>query len=513
MKPRTLLALICLVAAPVAALGILGLQVRADQDERLRRQVERVLVRDLESVAAGLNQLVAARQSVLTDALPQGSETADALRKRLRAHPQISAFFIMEAAGKLTYPNPKGGLATSERAFLERSQQLWNRRDLLAKPGEQGDQSANAGWYSWFYENGQHLMYWRRLASGQVVGAELDRMGLLADMVAFLPTSELPEERRRLLDARGEVVYQWGEYEPAESSRTTAKLALPAPLAGWALTSHLSGAAFEGRMDRNTTLSLWVGLAGLALALVVLALFLYWEQARDRREALQRVTFVNQVSHELKTPLTNIRMYAELLENKLDEEDVGARRDLDVIVGESQRLSRLINNVLGFARQTRGHLQINRQSVVPDDSIAQVLRAFGPALVRAEIKVETNLNAAKAVTIDPDLLGQVLANLVSNVEKYAASGGSLRVESHLRDDQLEIRVCDRGPGIPASFRGQLFDPFSRADNSLTEGVSGAGIGLALARELAELHGGGLRLEPSDIGANFVLELALKESNS
>ena len=112
------------------------------------------------------------------------------------------------------------------------------------------------------------VMEWgqRTLPNGQVVGAELDRMGLLADMVAFLPTSELPEERRRLLDARGEVVYQWGEYEPAESSRTTAKLALPAPLAGWALTSHLSGAAFEGRMDRSTTLSLWVGLAGLALA-------------------------------------------------------------------------------------------------------------------------------------------------------------------------------------------------------------------------------------------------------
>ncbi len=513
MKLRTLIALVCLVVAPVAALGILGLQVRADEEERLRRQVERVLVRDLETVAAGLNSLVQARQADLTDALPQGDERADELRKRLRAHPQISAFFVMEAKGKLTYPNPKGGLATSERAFLERSKQLWNRRDLLAKPGEDGGQSAESGWYSWFYENGQHLIFWRRQQDGRIVGAELDRMGLLADLVAYLPTGELSDERRRLLDARGEVVYQWGDYEPPPRGKATAKLALPAPLAGWMLTSHLSGAAFEGRMDEGTSLSLWAGLAGLALALIVLALFLYREQARERAEALQRVTFVNQVSHELKTPLTNIRMYAELLEQKLDEEDDGARRDLGVIVGESQRLSRLINNVLGFARQTRGHLQLRRRNTIPDDLITDVLRAFGPALERAGIEVETELNAKQPVSIDPDLLGQVLANLVSNVEKYAATGEWLHVTSQVEAGSLQLRVSDRGPGIPAPFQNRLFDAFSRADNSLTEGVSGAGIGLALARELAQLHGGSLRLEPSEAGAIFVLKLALEETES
>ena len=511
MKLRTLIALVCLVVAPVAALGILGLQVRADEEQRLGRQIERVLVRDLESVAAGLKSMVQTRQADLTDALPQGNEPAAALRKRLRAYPQISAFFVMESKGKLTYPNPKGGLATSERAFLERSKQLWNRRDLLAKPGETGGEVAEGGWYSWFYENGQHLIYWRRQPDGRVVGAELDRMGLLADMVAYLPTGELPDERRRLLDARGEVVYQWGDHEPSPGVTATARLPLASPLAGWTLTSHLSGAAFEGRMDQGTNLSLWTGLLGLALALVILALFLYREQARERREALQRVTFVNQVSHELKTPLTNIRMYAELLEQKLEEEDTGARRDLGVIVGESQRLSRLINNVLGFARQTRGSLKLSRRSTVPDEVILGTLQAFGPALERAGIEISTQLETSTALDIDPDLLGQVLANLVSNVEKYAASGAWLRVQSQGNDGRLIIRVSDRGPGIPSSFSSRLFDPFSRGDDSLTEGVSGAGIGLSLARDLAQLHGGELHLEPSKIGAVFRLEIAAEET--
>ena len=109
-----------------------------------------------------------------------------------------------------------------------------------------------------------------------------------------------------------------------------------------------------------------------------------------------------------------------------------------------------------------------------------------PALARAGIEVETDLHAGQSAKIDSDLLGQVLANLISNVEKYAVSGRWLGISSQQQGSEVIIRVSDRGPGVPKPFRSRLFQPFTRADDALTEGVSGAGIGLCLAQELVQL---------------------------
>jgi signal transduction histidine kinase len=248
-------------------------------------------------------------------------------------------------------------------------------------------------------------------------------------------------------------------------------------------------------------------LASLALVLIGLAIYLYREQTRELRQAAQKVEFVGQVSHELKTPLTNIRMYAEMLEDQVDD-DPQQQGYLKVIINESQRLSRLIGNVLNFSRTPQLHLQ----HVDIDTLVKQTLDHFLPGYQSRGIEVHTDLQARSSVESDHDMLEQILNNLFSNVEKYAAEGKRVDVVTRQKDNQLIITVRDYGPGIPASEHRKIFEAFYRINNGLTEGVSGTGIGLTIARQQAQRLGGELVLIEVSPGACFELCLPItKES--
>ncbi|MEM9492935.1 MAG: HAMP domain-containing sensor histidine kinase, partial [Myxococcota bacterium] len=253
-----------------------------------------------------------------------------------------------------------------------------------------------------------------------------------------------------------------------------------------------------------------------ALGLLALALVFYRDYARRMREAAQRVGFVTQVSHELKTPLTNIRLYAELLDDDLDgllaavaagdsddhgdsssDEDDAIRGRTAVIIAESQRLTRLINNILTFSKQRRGQLDLRLERVAVRALVDQVLAQFGPALQARGIAAEIAVPDDLTVYADRDALGQIIANLLSNVDKYAAAGGRVEIAAGRRGARAWLRVSDRGPGIPAAHRDKIFRPFYRMSDKLADGVTGTGIGLAIARELARRLGGELRLVARD----------------
>ena len=129
---------------------------------------------------------------------------------------------------------------------------------------------------------------------------------------------------------------------------------------------------------------------------------------------------------------------------------------------------------------------------------------------RAEMRIgDVTKGADVDVQLDSDALEQILGNLLSNVEKYAAAGKRVDISTAVEGQNTIITVADRGSGISRSFRKKIFEPFYRLSNSLTEGVSGAGIGLGISRELARAHGGDLTLEKSDSGARFKIVLLTK----
>jgi signal transduction histidine kinase len=141
-----------------------------------------------------------------------------------------------------------------------------------------------------------------------------------------------------------------------------------------------------------------------------------------------------------------------------------------------------------------------------DQCVRSVLDNFSAAFEAKGIKVDFNAGADRPVEFDRDAVEQILGNLFSNVEKYAASGGWMEVTSNQQGTTTSIAVTDRGPGIPRGQEAQIFAPFHRLSNRLSDGVTGTGIGLSIARDLARKHGGDLKVVPTEVGACFRLEL-------
>ena len=510
MKPRLISIFLLIVLAPLILLAWIGTRIVRDEQETVERRVTALLTSKLEDVRATVRDLIEERQRNLLEATEGIVLSASGLHRLVRTSTSAGQAFLLNPKGDRIHPPPAGSFKRSERLFLERAQHVWQDKHIFSREPEpnHGPPTPTHGWYAWYWGRDTHVLFWRRYPSGHVVGIELDRVRFMSDIVAELPDSGMPEPklpngRIALLDANGKVVYQWGSYDPADIEIPRARLSLDEPLSSWRLDYFVSSAESGGE---GLLLSMVTGLLAVGTALVGLATYFYREHSRDLREAAQRVSFVNQVSHELKTPLTNIRMYGELLQSSLPEDDEKAARYTDVIVAESQRLSRLIGNVLTFGRRQRDALKLHRSPGVIDDTIRSSLDYFTPLLEGKGVQVETATGAPALVQFDADAVEQILGNLFGNVEKYAASGGCLEVRSTQDGDRTTIVVSDRGPGIPEAERETVFRPFRRLSSRLTDGVTGAGIGLSIARDLARLHGGDLMLAPTDEGACFELTL-------
>lgn len=212
----------------------------------------------------------------------------------------------------------------------------------------------------------------------------------------------------------------------------------------------------------------------------------------------QKVSFINQVSHELKTPLTNLQLYIDLLKEDLSEEP-SALKKVAVLEQESARLNRLVHNILMFSYGER--LTLNKQDEDIDALVTNVVDGFRPLFGQNGTRIELDCNVGTA-SVDRTVLEQVLVNLISNVEKYAPDGEFLKIAARKAEGQTIITVQDDGPGIPDDMKQTIFQPFSRGDDRLTEGVSGIGIGLTLSVNLMDAHGGTLRLKDTDHGTCF-----------
>ncbi|HTY86173.1 MAG TPA: HAMP domain-containing sensor histidine kinase, partial [Candidatus Acidoferrum sp.] len=223
------------------------------------------------------------------------------------------------------------------------------------------------------------------------------------------------------------------------------------------------------------------------------------------------------VSHELKTPLTSIRMFSELLAEGRVADPAKQHSYLNIITAEAARLTRLINNVLDFARLERGEKKYNFQQCDLGEIVRGVAQTFRPHLEAAGFKFDCVLPAlALAVPVhgDADALAQVIVNLLSNAEKYSADRKEILVRLERRASPLphaEVQVLDRGLGVPRGSGEKIFEKFYRAHDALNSGVQGSGLGLTLARQIARAHGGDVVYEPREGGGScFILRLPLKQ---
>jgi signal transduction histidine kinase len=247
------------------------------------------------------------------------------------------------------------------------------------------------------------------------------------------------------------------------------------------------------------------------IAAIALGSFLIVSDLRRQLTlARQKTDFVSNVSHELKTPLTSIRMFSELLAEGKVADEAERRHFLQIIGSETARLSRLINNVLDFARMERGE---KNYRLVPCD-LKRVVRttvdSYRPQLKANGFSVAVELPEPEVeVRGDCDALAQVIVNLLSNAEKYSSGAKEITVQLRSLPDGAEVRILDRGPGVPRGAEERIFEQFYRADDSLSSGIQGSGLGLTLARQIARAHGGDILYKPRTGGGScFVLMLPL-----
>jgi signal transduction histidine kinase len=213
--------------------------------------------------------------------------------------------------------------------------------------------------------------------------------------------------------------------------------------------------------------------------------------------------FVAQATHELRTPLTNMRLYVEqLIDDDLTPEERG--RALNVVNGEISRLDRIVGDMLSIAEIQAGNLHAKSGEVRVQPLFEQLQNDYAEAARQKNLKLEFDLPPKfPAVMGDREKISIVLHNLLGNAVKYTPEGGSVRVSVHEEGDRLVTEVSDTGIGIGESDQQRIFERFVRAKDDRVAATTGTGLGLALARDIARLHGGDVTVQSErDKGSVF-----------
>ena len=237
--------------------------------------------------------------------------------------------------------------------------------------------------------------------------------------------------------------------------------------------------------------------------------------ARQLREVNEKLTdlsvqkdaFLSQISHELRTPMTSIRAFSEILREGGGMEGGERKKYASIIHDETLRLTRLLDDLLDLSVLENGQVELNLQKA---DLHALIERALTTAGVDGQMKISrTEENERIALVTDPDRLTQVFINLIANAYKYCLSDApELRIRVRQKGDSIEVDFIDNGAGIPAKSQPLIFEKFSRLGDQRAAG--GAGLGLAISREIMENLGGSLNYLPGQGGAGFRVTLPLAD---
>jgi signal transduction histidine kinase len=530
-----------LLLIPTLLLGVGALRLLQSEEARLAA-AGRAAARDrVGAIADNIDLAIGEVQDGLLETLrtlPQ-DDLAGRLEAWKRENPLVRNVFVWQQGRGLRFPDPERPASDEEAAFVRRylplfaTQTDWQepprdsvpagpaspaaevssiqaeRRELrqLAKqapaasapsadsaaevaapsggapapaPPVQGGRplSGRSGWRSWYADDQLHLLGWFAPAGGDLrYGVEVEMMALLSRLLGNLPAPAGAGESFALLDGNGAIFHQNGPFEVQPDFSPLAAVPI-ASLPHWQVAAYGDPATAGSSSGVVLIGSLLVGT--FIVAILLGGSLLLWQAWRHQREARQKTSFVSSVSHELKTPLTTIRMYAELLGEGTIREPDKQKRYLATIIRESQRLTRLVNSVLDFARLEQGRRSYRLEPVELGGFLDQLCERQAPRLAEAGLQLERSGAAEdQQIRTDRDALEQILLNLLDNAIKYAAGGQRLQLELAVAPRSIRLRLRDFGPGVPAAHRERIFEKFHRVDASLTAERQGSGLGLSV----------------------------------
>lgn len=227
-----------------------------------------------------------------------------------------------------------------------------------------------------------------------------------------------------------------------------------------------------------------------------------------RRLEQMRSDFVANVSHELRTPLTSIKGYVEtLLDGALDNRET-AQRFLEIMNSETDRLNRLISDLLYLSELEAGRTGVAKQDVEAGALISKVIEILKPLAEGKNVTIEFTVDSgAQNIRANPDMIEQVMINLLENAIKFSHEGGVVRVEVGMLEQGTAIRVIDYGIGIPAENLPRIFERFYRIDKARSRQFGGTGLGLSIVKHIVSRHRGQVQVESEeDRGTTFTIIL-------
>jgi len=370
------------------------------------------------------------------------------------------------------------GIVSPRGALSEAVQWVWDQRKLQGSALGSGRQSLPTA-------SGPVLLIWKT-APNTVVAFAADMGYLEAEWLAELkPRVEALHVELVLSDAEGLSVRKPAGAHPA--IRLASSTALP-----WTVQVFSTGdEAAEFGSRRN----LLVAGMGVLLALILTgAWFIGHAVSRELAVARLKTDFVSSVSHEFRTPLTTLCQLSELLKRGRVANDQDRRQYYELLHSESNRLRRLVEALLNFGRLESGKLQFNFEELDASELLRQSAEEFVEAQQGHRHRLELDTRDSSVVRADRETLRCVFWNLFENAVKYSPDCDTVWVNLKRSGSNVEIVVRDRGVGIPPAEHRMIFEKFVRGAAARESNVSGAGIGLAMARQIVRAHGGDITLE-------------------
>ncbi|MBN1700079.1 MAG: HAMP domain-containing histidine kinase [Spirochaetales bacterium] len=348
------------------------------------------------------------------------------------------------------------------------------------------------------------LLFWKKAEGGGVSGCLIDT-GYIRDEVAAVVIPSIFSSIRILtvLDENGTPLIRRGADIISDWKTPFASREISTILPRWEVAAYLTDPSFISEEAGVISLIMWILILILIVAITTGGFVVLKSYYSGITLAQQKTTFVSNVSHELKTPLTSIRLFAEMLRENRQTDEEKRRQYLSYMVSETERLTRLINNVLDFSKMGQGTLTYTMERADIVEVCREIIEGqrlrfgqsgFSLSFIEPNERIE--------VTIDEEAVKQAFLNLLSNAFKYSDAAKEIEVEIKREGGEAVVLVKDRGIGIPSGEAKKIFREFYRVDDRLTSRVRGSGLGLAISRKIITDHGGEVTYAPRPGGGSI-----------
>ena len=409
-----------------------------------------------------------------------------------RTHPEIQDIFVNDSSEQKTVDLYL--LSLTSRAWMTQSFLDGNRKYLFLHES----QDVAQGTYLFYPLNPKGFAGVRlneRFVNDDLIAGSIQAVG--ATHTSFMTIT--------VSDENGRVLYSNGSPQNTDLLETN----FDRPLSSWKARVGLKNTNLD-QLARNGFLHSFG--ATVLVLLVLLGGIVLTVRATDReaRLAQAKSDFVANVSHELKTPLSLLSLFSEILELgrvKNEEKKIEYYR---IMRHESLRLNKIIDNILDFSKIEAGRKTYNFEEGDVGEVIEKVLASYRYQIVNSGFDIHTNMQPdLPPVLIDREAMSQAISNLVDNAIKYSRDVKQLSITTKTSGTDLSIEMADRGIGIPRAEQAKVFEKFYRVGNGLVHDVKGSGLGLSLVKHIIEAHKGTISVE-SDVGkgTRFTIRLPL-----